>query len=74
MSATYTGQVANTPANAASDLYVTVTDFDGGEHEHGPCRWTPHPDGTLPAKGGRAVVFEDDQGDDWVLAWTAATT
>ena len=65
--------IANTPADADDDLYVLVPDFDGGAHRHGPVHWQPHPDDTLPSDGDRGVLLEDDDGDEWLLAWASST-
>lgn len=66
--------VAAAPANVGAPLMVRLPPQDGQEavreRAHG---WAPRPDGTLPARGDRCAVMEDDRGRLWVLAWTPKT-
>lgn len=60
------GEIANTPADIDSDLFVVVQAFDGSRQHWGPCRWVPS--NGLPAQGDECllVLTEDDQ-TPWAL-------
>ena len=62
------GIINGDPATDAERVYVLVPAFDGGEHQHGPCPWTPR-GSARPSTGDDALVVFDEQGDPWVVAW-----
>jgi len=68
------GRIANTPAKAGDDLYVTVPSFDGNRVTWGPCVWVPG--SALPERGDDCLVVFDERRTPWVLtdAPTTSTT
>lgn len=63
----YRAQIATSPADLGTKLYVTIPNFDP-KLRFGPCRWMPR-GATLPTRGDQALVEFDDNGEAWVVAW-----
>lgn len=61
------GRIANTPEDAASDLFVIIPSFAVREL-WGPCRFAPKA-GQLPVRDDPCLVIFDDAGDPWVAVW-----
>ncbi len=66
------GVIANTPASAAANVYVTIPSWPGNDR-WGPCPWTPHQSGIttiLPSTGANCLLaFPDDGPVPWIVAW-----
>jgi hypothetical protein len=71
----YRGEVLNTVAALADELFAKLPQLDDdddprGLHEHGPCLgWDKRSDGAFPSAGDAVTVFVDDTGDYWVVNW-----
>jgi collagen triple helix repeat protein len=61
------GRIANTPADAADDLYVIIPSFSVRQR-WGPCYFAPKA-GQLPERDDPCLVVFDEAGDPWVALW-----
>jgi hypothetical protein len=61
------GTVANSPADAADDLFVTVDVYDD-QLRFGPCYFAPKA-GQLPQRGDECLVIFDEVREPWVALW-----
>lgn len=65
-------ECANTPEDAADDLFVVIESFDGKRQRFGPCFFAPKA-GELPERGDDCLVVFDSDGIPWVPLWWNAS-
>jgi hypothetical protein len=69
----FEGRIANTPAVAGDEVFVTIPAFDEGKHKFGPVVWDPKEIGgveLMPQKDDICLVAKPaTTGSVWLLAW-----
>lgn len=61
-------KIANTPANAAARLWITIPTYTDPTAKWGPVTWSPHGN-TMPQAGADCLVGFDDAGVPWLLSF-----
>jgi hypothetical protein len=67
----YAGLVVDTAASDDDAVRVQIPAI-ADDFTTAPLRWNPGPGGARPHKDDRALVAIDDQGQDWLIAFTGA--